>query len=111
MSPLDDIENAESKYAVGFRLIHSEWSTFGGLVRTAINNSANCISTLLDGMPGNIKWHYSIGMYSYCDTIYGSRLPPGPRMGVKEIYLWMRIPVAIKNTLSCRLSNHIRLLF
>ena len=105
LNPLNDIEISGSNSATGFQLIHSDWSSFKGLVRTTINNEANCVATLLDGNPGTIQWYYSIGMTSYCDYIYNKKYPPGPTDGVEEIILWIRIYSSLKH-FSCRSSSH-----
>ena len=107
MNPLDDKEVQGKSNATGFQGIHSDWSNFRGLVRTTLNNNANCIATLIDGNPGHGNWYYSIGMYSYCDTVYSSKYPPGPSGAVKDIYLWIRATSFIRLTSSCRYSSHI----
>ena len=91
--PLENEEQAGVSTAADYKPIHvpSYKTVFGGLVKTTIENNGKCISTLLDGNPGNLGWFYSIGMYSTCDTVYTSNKPPGPEGAVDETFLWIRV--------------------
>ena len=98
LSPIDDIEEKDVTSAKGFALIRNNISSnFKGLVKTSILNLNNCVSTLLDGNPGDQNWYYSIGMHSSCG---GWSSIPGPKGSVKITELWVRIR-KIRNGSNC----------
>ena len=86
-------EEKEGKYtADGFNLIHkgSDGKTFGGLVKTKIP-SVKDTNTLLNGVPGNAFWFYSIGMYCNPEGNYSSQgFPPADDPGTDIVILWVK---------------------
>jgi hypothetical protein len=82
----------------GYEYIKStvgEIGSFGGLART--NSSTKfqvngCISTLLNGIPIDYNWWYSVGTIHSCEARWnGDYIPGSTSISTKYVKLWIRV--------------------
>ena len=73
--------------AVGYEPVKIDWEyySWGGLCRNTFSNT-----NFIDGTLGGAGWFYALGKFDV-ETGWDKTTFPGPNVGLKEVFLWMRV--------------------